>query len=95
MARSYWRGADAIYRAARYNGYIYQATTSSTRRPGKSVAKAVGDADYQSAVTQPFMRTWAFKSVVARDIFVDKFGATRVFSEPEIMEMNRRSGFRE
>lgn len=58
--------------------YPYHAETSTELRPSKSKG-----ADFVSAVLRRRVRTWGFRTVGERDVFVEKFNAERIISHYE------------
>jgi hypothetical protein len=58
----------------------YHAITDIRVRPGKSKGECL------CFNTRPGLRTWMFKTIPARDKFVDKYGAKRIFSTREAAE---------
>lgn len=73
---SYYGARGSLSRAER-DGYPYFAETSTSTRMSK------GKGDCKAYCTRYQKRTWAFPTIVARDKFVDTYGATRVFSNTE------------
>jgi len=80
----YWQKRNLWDNAVRL-GYIYHAKSDSRIRPSKSKG------DFVCVVMESYKRWWAFKSLIDRDNFVDKYGAERVFSDQETLEMNRKA----
>jgi hypothetical protein len=75
MATSYYWNRHKLQE--REPTYPYHAETSSTTRARKSFGEHV------AYCTRYQYKTWAFKTVAARDKFVDITGAKRIFSSTE------------